>query len=64
MALNGFDPGDLTESLPMKLQVTSLGEDGEQIQIAFTELQQPRDPSVRKLLARHMKFVSRVTVGK
>ena len=48
----------------MKVQITSLGKDEEQIQIAFTELQQPRDPAVRKLLSTHMKYVGQVAVGK
>lgn len=59
----GFDPGDLKDSLPMTLQVTSRGDDGEQLQLAFTELQQPRDLSVRKLFARHAKYVSSVKVS-
>ncbi len=59
----GYDPGDLQESLPVKLQITSRGDDGQQLQLAFTELQQPRDASVKKLLARHGAFVGRVKVS-
>jgi hypothetical protein len=58
----GFDPGDLKDTLPVKLQVTARSDDEEQLQIAFTELQQPRDAAVRKLLALHMKHANRVKV--
>lgn len=58
----GFDPGELKASLPVKLQVTTRSEDEEQLQIAFTELQQPRDAAVRKLLTLHMKHANRVKV--
>ena len=54
----GFDPGSLKDTLPMKMQITSRGNDQEQIQIAFTELQQPRDPGVKKILAMHCKHVN------
>ncbi len=54
----GFDVGKLGDSLPVKWQITARGQDDQQLQIAFTELQQPRDPSVKKLLAKHMDFVS------
>ncbi|MCR9292599.1 MAG: excinuclease ABC subunit UvrA [bacterium] len=60
----GYKPGSWQDTLPMKVQITSLGNEEEQIQIAFTELQQPRDPAVRKLLSTHMKFVDQVAVGK
>ena len=58
----GFDAGDLKASSPVPLQVTSRGDTEEQIQLAFTELQQPRDSTIRKLLTSHMKHVSRVNV--
>ena len=58
----GYDPGDLVDGLPVKLQMTSRGDDGQQLQMAFTELQQPRDANVKKLLTRHMQFVSQVNV--
>ena len=54
----GYDPGSLKDSLPMKAQITKRGDDQEQIQIAFTELQQPRNAAVRKLLTTHMKHTS------
>ncbi len=60
----GYDPGDLKDSLPMPVQITKRGDDEEQIQIAFTALQQPRDPSVRKLLSTHKQFVSEAGVAK
>lgn len=60
----GYEPGGLKDTLPMKVQISARGENEEQIQVSFTELQQPRDPSVRKLLSSHMKFVGQVTVGK
>ena len=47
----------------MPVQVTNRGEGEEQLQIAFTELQQPRDASVRKLLSTHKSFVSQAQVG-
>ncbi len=53
----GFEPGPLKDSLPVPVQITSRGEDGEHLQISFTELQQPRDPSVRKLLGAHLEFL-------
>ncbi|MCA9134801.1 MAG: hypothetical protein KDA45_16650 [Planctomycetales bacterium] len=58
----GYDPGDLKDALPVKLQITSRGDDEEQLQLAFTELQQPRDSVVKRLLARHKEFVSRTKV--
>ncbi len=58
----GYDPGDLKDTLPVKLQSTSRGNDEQQLQMAFTELQQPRDSAVKKLLTKHMQFVSRVKV--
>ena len=60
---HGFKPGDLKDSLPVKVQITSRNASEEQIQISFTELQQPRDRNVRKLLSTHMKHVSRRTAG-
>lgn len=54
----GYDPGSLKDSLPMKAQITKRGDDQEQIQISFTELQQPRNAAVRKLLTTHMKHAS------
>jgi excinuclease ABC subunit A len=54
----GFDPGSAKDGLPMKLQVTSRGSDEEQIQLAFTELQQPRDANVKKILALHCRHVN------
>ncbi len=54
----GFDAGTIKDALPMKMQVTSRGNDQEQIQIAFTELQQPRDTNVKKILALHCRHVS------
>jgi excinuclease ABC subunit A len=59
----GYDPGDLKDSLPVKLQITARGDNQQQLQLAFTELQQPRDASVKKLLAKHGQFVSRIQVG-
>lgn len=67
MVLNGpkgFEAGDLKDSLPMPVQVTSCDDGQEQLQIAFTELQQPRDRSVRKLLAKHKDYVSKVQVSR
>ena len=61
---SGYKPGKLKDSLPMKVQITQRGDEQEQIQISFTELQQPRDPAVRKLLSTHMKYVSEMAVGK
>ncbi len=58
----GFDLAILRETAAVDMHVTSRGADAEQIQIAFTELQQPRDAAVRKLLASHMKHVSRIQV--
>ncbi len=58
----GYDSGDLKESLPVKLQVTARGSAEEQLQMSFTELQQPRDATVKKLLSKHKDFVSRVKV--
>ncbi|MEZ6138339.1 MAG: excinuclease ABC subunit UvrA [Pirellulaceae bacterium] len=58
----GFDAGDLVDSAPVAVQITSRGSDEEQLQLAFTELQQPRDASIRKLLTRHMKHTNRVEV--
>lgn len=60
----GYDPGDLKDSSPVKVQITARGEDSEQIQLAFTELQQPRDATIKRLLAKHMQFVSAEKVGK
>jgi excinuclease ABC subunit A len=54
----GFPLGDLKDSSPVAIHVTTRG-DEEQLQLAFTELQQPRDATIRKLLASHMKFTSR-----
>lgn len=59
----GYDPGELQDSLPVKLQITSRGDDGQQLQLAFTEIQQPRDTNVKKLLTRHSAFVGRVKIG-
>ncbi|MCC7335729.1 MAG: excinuclease ABC subunit UvrA [Pirellulaceae bacterium] len=59
---SGYDPGDLKDTLPVKLQMTSRGSDEQQLQMAFTELQQPRDSAVKKLLTKHMQYVSRVKV--
>ena len=58
----GYKPDSFKDSLPMKVQITARG-DAEQVQISFTELQQPRDASVRKLLATHKDFVTGVKVG-
>jgi hypothetical protein len=59
----GFDAGKLKEGLPMQLQVTSRGADQEQIQIAFTELQQPRDPGIKKILSLHCRHVNTQTAN-
>ena len=59
----GYELGNLKDSLPVKLQVTTRGNGEEQIQLAFTELQQPRDSTVKRLLKQHKEFVSRVKVG-
>lgn len=59
----GYKPGDLEATLPMPVEITQDDEQVEQIQISFTELQQPRDPSVRKMLTMHKEYVSRVQVG-
>ena len=55
----GYDPGDLKDSLPMPVQITSAEDGKEQVQISFTKLQQPRDRSVRKLLSTHRDYVSK-----
>ncbi len=60
----GFNPGDLLDALPVKHQITSRGEEDQQLQIAFTELQQPRDATVRKLLTKHKEFVSQSKVAR
>ena len=49
----GFETGQLRDALPVKLHVTSRGDGQEQLQLAFTELQQPRDSAVRRLLTMH-----------
>lgn len=59
----GYKPGSFKDSLPVKVQITKRGDDEEQIQVSFTELQQPRHPAVRKLLASHMKHVDKTKVG-
>ena len=53
----GFDLEDLKGSMPVPMSVTERGDDEEQIQVSFTALQQPRDATVRKLLASHRKYV-------
>jgi excinuclease ABC subunit A len=53
----GFQPGGLKDSLPVPVQITSRGDSGEHLQISFTELQQPRDTSVKKLLGAHLEFL-------
>lgn len=61
----GYKPSPaIKEALPTKVQISARGEAGEQVQISFTELQQPRHPAVRKLLSTHMKFVNQTPVGK
>lgn len=60
----GYEPGDLKDSLPMPVQITSRDDGTQQVQIAFTELQQPRDKAVRKLLSTHRDFVCPVDVSK
>jgi excinuclease ABC subunit A len=59
----GYQPGELKDLLPVPVHTTARGDDQEQIQVAFTELQQPRDPAFKKLLATHMNYVRRVKVG-
>lgn len=51
----GFQPGDLKNSVPVPLQITSANPHEEHLQLSFTELQQPRDTSIRKLLAAHLE---------
>jgi excinuclease ABC subunit A len=58
----GFIPGALKASLPVPVQITTRGDAAEQLQISFTELQQPRDTSVKKLLAAHLDFFYSKTV--
>ncbi len=58
---HGYDPGELKDTIPVKMQVTSRGEAEQQIQLAFTELQQPRDSSIKRLLTKHRDFVSQTT---
>jgi excinuclease ABC subunit A len=58
----GFTPGNFKDSLPVPYQMTTRGETAEQLQISFTELQQPRDSSVKKLLAAHLEFFHSKTV--
>lgn len=57
----GFDVGDIKDSLPVPLQVTSRGDDNEQLQLAFTELNQPRDSSFKKLLAMHARACTQLS---
>lgn len=57
----GFDPSEISDSLPVPLQVTSRGQDQEQLQLAFTELNQPRDSSVKKLLTQHAQMCLRAS---
>jgi excinuclease ABC subunit A len=59
----GYQPGELKDLLPVPVHTTARGDDQEQIQVAFTELQQPRDPAFKTLLATHMNYVRRVKVG-
>ncbi len=54
----GFNIQPFADRLKTKPTVTPRGDDQEQIQIAFTALQQPRDPVIRKLLASHMRYAS------
>ncbi|MEM8735873.1 MAG: excinuclease ABC subunit A, partial [Planctomycetota bacterium] len=56
-------PASLKDSLPTKVQISGRGDAEEQVQIAFTELQQPRHPAVRKLLSTHMKHASETPVS-
>ena len=58
----GFLPGNLKAALPVPVQITTRGQTAEQLQISFTELQQPRDSSVKKLLAAHLEFFHSKTV--
>jgi excinuclease ABC subunit A len=55
---SGFEAGDLKDSLPVKLSVTGKGTAEEQLQLAFTQLNQPRDASVKKVLNLHAKHCS------
>ncbi|MBX3422055.1 MAG: excinuclease ABC subunit UvrA [Pirellulaceae bacterium] len=50
----GLDLSQLENSLPVAVHATPRGTDGQQIQVAFTELQQPRHASVKKLMQMHV----------
>ncbi len=53
----GFQPDGLKGSLPVPVQITTRGDTDEHLQLSFTELQQPRDATVKKLLAAHLEFL-------
>ncbi|MGN6133004.1 MAG: hypothetical protein ACTHOU_00835, partial [Aureliella sp.] len=52
------DRDDLIAAMPVPVNWASRGE-GEQLQMALVETQQPRDPAFRRLLQAHYKAVSR-----
>ncbi|MCA9191512.1 MAG: excinuclease ABC subunit UvrA [Planctomycetales bacterium] len=58
----GFNVSKIKDALPVSVQVTTRGDSEEQIQLAFTELQQPRDPAVKKLLAAHVSHIRKSQV--
>jgi excinuclease ABC subunit A len=49
------DLSELVATMPVTVNWTNRGEQDQQLQMAFVATQQPRDPSFRKLLAKHLQ---------